>query len=192
MRKFAALLALLLPLAGLAALWGWSNYRSRQGNDWTVPIAGYDPRDLLRGHYIEFTYDWPVNEEISEGLLNEFCIEGAPPAIERITRIEGGSGIGAGDACTYYARADDDSYYRYDGLRRGRLYIPQTRATDLENKLRDRNLQGYIRVRQREDGKITPLEITFEPITEEQRAARENRETGAIEPVTPIDAERGE
>jgi uncharacterized membrane-anchored protein len=24
-----------------------------------VAVTGYDPRDLLRGHYVRFTYVWP-------------------------------------------------------------------------------------------------------------------------------------
>ena len=61
--RAARLAAFALPLAGLAALWGWSDHLSRQGTDWLVPVAGYDPRDLLRGHYVQFAYDWPGLED---------------------------------------------------------------------------------------------------------------------------------
>ena len=57
---------LVVPLAGLAALWAQSETLSREGTDWEVPVQGYDPRDLLRGHYVEFQYDWPVRREEGE------------------------------------------------------------------------------------------------------------------------------
>ena len=40
--------ALVLPLLGLAGTWTWTHVRAQQGTEWDVPIAGYDPRALLR------------------------------------------------------------------------------------------------------------------------------------------------
>ena len=64
MMRIANYLTLVLPILGLGGLWGWSDFKAEQGTDWLVPIAGYDPRDLLRGHYIQYSYDWPgIDEE---------------------------------------------------------------------------------------------------------------------------------
>ena len=92
-----AFFLLLLPVAGLAALWWQSEDLSRQGTDWEVPIQGSDPRDLLRGHYVEFRYDWPIRSEdadvdadgaqATEGAfrpmpqINHLCLIGDPPVI---------------------------------------------------------------------------------------------------------------
>ena len=54
MTRAARLIAAILPVAGLAGLWAISANTYRQGTEWEVPIQGYDPRDLLRGHYVEF------------------------------------------------------------------------------------------------------------------------------------------
>lgn len=53
-------LALLVPLAGLAA--GIiRNERALAGaSEWRIPVAGYDPRDPLHGHYVHFRYLWQV------------------------------------------------------------------------------------------------------------------------------------
>ncbi|MEO0699811.1 MAG: GDYXXLXY domain-containing protein, partial [Pseudomonadota bacterium] len=59
-----ALFLVALPFAGLAALWWQSDTLSRQGTDWEVEIEGYDPRDLLRGHYVEFQYAWPIRRKV--------------------------------------------------------------------------------------------------------------------------------
>lgn len=178
MGRTSRILALVLPVAGLAALWGWSDYRSRQGTDWFVPVAGYDPRDLLRGHYVEFTYDWPGELDESDAFVAQFCIEGTPPAVERIVVADDI------ERCAHPARASGGDIYGFEGLRRGRLYIAQTRSSELQAQLADPDLRGIVRIRQREDGLITPLEITFRPLTAEERAAREQpRETAPPPPI---------
>jgi len=161
MMRIANYLILALPIIGLGGLWGWSDFKSEQGTDWLVPIQGYDPRDLLRGHYIQFSYDWPGIEEEELRFSDRFCIVGSAPQIERLEV--------AGDPrdCTNPARADYSDVYGENELIVGRIYVPQTQARDLEDQLRDANLQGYVLVRQRDDGKITPRELRLEPRAEE-------------------------
>ena len=157
MRAATRLAALVLPVAGLAALWGWSDLQSRQGTDWLVPIEGYDPRDLLRGHYIEYSYAWPGIAEDQLHMSGRFCIRGSAPEIEELIVAEPGT------ACDHPVRADYDGVYGEFGLQRGRLYVPQTQASELQDKLRDPNLRGFVLIRQRADGNITPRELRFEP-----------------------------
>jgi len=47
----------------------------------TLPIRGYDPRDLLRGHYLQYTVDYglntqlPIDEDaINRPLAPEYCV----------------------------------------------------------------------------------------------------------------------
>lgn len=51
-------LFLLIPFIGLCS---WAMYYVhfvRNAPEVTLPITGYDPRNLLSGHYIEFRIDW--------------------------------------------------------------------------------------------------------------------------------------
>jgi hypothetical protein len=150
-------LALVLPLLGLAATWGFTHVRAQQGTEWDVPIGGYDPRDLLRGHYVVYSYDWPGLEG-SEALRfeSELCIHGTAPAIERVSRE-------AGADCPNPVRADPYGEDRSSGLAAGRLYVSQEQGAQLEKQLADPGLQGMVRFRLRDDGRITPLRITFRP-----------------------------
>lgn len=50
------LIAVLVPVLGLAALVGRAEYASSHGPVWTIPIEGYDPRDILHGRYLEYRY----------------------------------------------------------------------------------------------------------------------------------------
>lgn len=159
------LLALILPLAGFAALWGWTHHRAQQGTDWDVPVQGYDPRDLLRGHYITFQFDWPglAQADLPASGWGELCLVGKAPVIDRVF-------VPAGQSCPNYVRADDMGSYYPTGLVTGLLYVPQDKAAGLEEKLRDPGLQGVIRFRLRDDGHVTPLSISFRPRPAESAA----------------------
>jgi hypothetical protein len=174
--RAARLAAFALPLAGLAALWGWSDYLSRQGTDWLVPVAGYDPRDLLRGHYVQFSYDWPGLDDtgLAADVLADLCLHGTAPRLERVSRPASGS------RCAHLARAADADRSYPTGLLSGRVYIAQTQSDELTRKLGDPDLRGFVVLRQREDGTITPRELRFRPLTEAERSARE-AETTSVE-----------
>ncbi|AGH99076.1 GDYXXLXY domain-containing protein [Micavibrio aeruginosavorus] len=58
MRKIILIVVLLLPLLVPGLLWVKAATDQTAGPIWTVKIAGYDPRDLLHGRYIQFRYDW--------------------------------------------------------------------------------------------------------------------------------------
>jgi hypothetical protein len=175
----ARLAASLLPLVGLAVLWGWSDYRSRQGTEWEVPIQGYDPRDFLRGHYVEFAYDWPGLEENAFIGPEALCLEGVAPQLDRVTLPAKGAG-----PCAHPLVAEEGGVYGVGALSRGRLYVGQNRAAALEEELRNRDQRGMVTIRQREDGSFTPVAIRFRPITAAETAARDAAfET--IEPTAP-------
>lgn len=170
MRRAARLAALVLPLAGLAGLWGWSHHLSRQGDEWEVPIMGYDPRDILRGHYVEFTYDWPgLDAADFSAPLSALCLSGTAPVIERAARASAAELA----TCAHPVRGPSEGIYGRESLRRGRLYAGQVRARELDKALRDQSQRAFVRFRLRPDGTIMPLDIVLrarEP--DETRAAR--------------------
>ena len=58
MKKPLLAIALSLPLVCLI---GWTLFLAvlrNQGTDVKVAVTGYDPRDLLSGHYIAYQIDW--------------------------------------------------------------------------------------------------------------------------------------
>ena len=162
-------LALLLPIFGLALIWLLTERQSHQGTEWDVPIAGYDPRDLLRGHYVQFQYDWPMMQEddipIWSGSGSNLCIVGTSPHIQRVvTRdlFRPAAGASAPD-CDAVAKVNPWSEEGNDGLVRDRIYVPQQAAREYQAKLADPGLQGIVRIRIRNSGFITPLSLAFQP-----------------------------
>lgn len=158
-RSLVRLMALVLPLIGLGGTWLWAHIRAQQGTEWDVPVSGYDPRDLLRGHYIVYRYDWPRLEAQGDmAFVRELCLIGNAPVIVRVTVTDWRAG-----PCRNPVRASGTDMRRGGSLAGGILYVPQQEAARLERKLADPQQQGIVRIRVRGDGYITPLRITFRP-----------------------------
>jgi hypothetical protein len=158
-------LALLLPLIGLGGLWGWTHQRSLQGTVWEVPVRGYDPADLLRGHYIRYSYDWPgLPEHVNVDGVDRLCITGAAPNIQSVSAPDYAE-HGPEKTCTNIVRAQAETQQDINGLRTGILYVSQDRAKALEKQLADTKLQGILRIRVRDDGLVIPIDIRFRQLT---------------------------
>ncbi|SHN58964.1 GDYXXLXY domain-containing protein [Erythrobacter sanguineus] len=187
MSRLLRLAAVLIPALGLAGLWGMSDHTYRQGTEWEVPIMGYDPRDILRGHYVEFTYDWP-REGAAEGRLAYLCLFGDPPRLDRAVPAESEADLAD---CAHPAKADPNHIYGMSSLERGRLYLDQNRARVLDKQLRNRDQRGIVTIRQREDGSFTPIAIHFRPHTPEERAGRDMPEQRPFTPPPIMDTPSG-
>ena len=189
MNAAARIIALVVPVIGLGALWALSDYESRQGTEWDVEIRGYDPRDLLRGHYVEFTYDWDgiePEEQIerefgSRPPLDRFCLTGMPPGPPVVSEVNGDIGD-----CEYPVEVDWDGVYGDQSLERGRLYVGQERALAIQETMRDRDQRAIVRVRLGENRRLTPLDITFRPLTAQELA---ERDAELVEPAEAVELE---
>jgi len=181
MIRYARLAAAILPLLGLGTLWAQSDRTYNTGTEWEVPIAGYDPRDYLRGHYVEFSYDWPGVDEFRNPPPGALCLDGEAPNLARVTPTT------ADAPCGYYwVRSDGSGVYGWDGLTRGRLYIGQQRAEALQEQLRNRDQRGIVTIRQREDGSFTPVSIRFRPLTPAEIAERDAPPEAPLSPFDPL------
>lgn len=141
-KKKIGLAFLALPFLAMMLMIG-TNMRHLGHQEYRLAIEGYDPRDLLKGHYLIFRYKWPAD------MVDMFadhtyprtaqvcaCMAGPPEtpqvrfdacesahprqkACERAVKISAGAGFGG------YQPADD--------LRR--YFIPEAHAPRLERML---------------------------------------------------------
>lgn len=150
--------SLMLPLALLAAVWGHTSWQAQQGEEWLIPIRGYDPRDLLRGHYVQYSYDWPGGQVEGTGTSLSYasglCIEGRAPDIVKVRAYPL---VG----CAIIVRATAGSRREVRGLETGILYVSQPRAIALSKQLADPKLRGFVRVKIRPDGVMRPVDLAF-------------------------------
>lgn len=69
MRKAMLILAILLPFIFMVGFMARSEYQIRHGTLWEIDIQGYDPRDILKGHYIDYRYRWNWDNKKLENFM---------------------------------------------------------------------------------------------------------------------------
>ena len=141
--------AVLFPILGLLALIGRAELNLRAGREWHLPITGYDPRDLLSGHYLRYRYDlaWDPPDACgdAQGAIAPACCvclapqEGSKEPLFRNVRCD------ATARCLSWAPGASLAGPQ-------RFFVPEDRARDLEDALRTR--RAAIRARVTDDGVV--------------------------------------
>lgn len=129
--KIAGLIALAIPFAAMIFMVA-TNVNKRSDNEYRFAIDGYDPRDLLRGHYLTFRYVWPEGaEENATGEQNCACIMGTPDDFTvQFKQCERKDSL---QECSAHLRLQKD-LQPFDNSRR--FYIPEDRAKFIEDMFR--------------------------------------------------------
>ncbi len=124
------MVSLLLPIAVLIANALWHEWARHQGQEVTIPISGFDPRDLLSGHFLTYQLQYGTSNTDCrpEGATAMMCLQPSP-----LLHIN-----------TQAKPADCDLYIRGQcgGLGRftaniERFYIPEEYAPVLDRKVRE-------------------------------------------------------
>ncbi len=156
-RRWLSLL-LLPPLLGPLLLLAYQLQIESQAERWVVPIAGFDPRDPLRGHYLRFRYEWlwqTPDATLAEPIPGCLCLSrhaawtaAVPLAAARPTPCEDPAPTCAAvltQPTTIWLdrRCADGSakparhrHVNYD-LRKSRIYIAEAKAAEWEDRARD-------------------------------------------------------
>jgi hypothetical protein len=168
MSRRVVLVAVVLPVLAIALGIVRAELLLRRAPDFVLEMDGYDPRDLLRGHYLQFTL------RVDPLAEREPC-----DAAERgrccvcLTRAGPGVLSAAARSSCATARAACDGALPLEMLARSyRFYVPEKRALELERQARDAvargaahaafalDADGVVRVREvRIDGTAIPGSI---------------------------------
>ncbi len=177
MKRALVTAALALPLAGLAGNIALNEIRLTDATVWEIPVSGYDPRDILRGNYIEFQYDWQVSGDPApcDGGDCQLCFMDAPPDGSRVEIRAAGMKCEHAvdpDASALHlrrirSRAAEPGSSAQDATMTatGRYFVPETAAPGLEASLRDGPMA--MRARLTCAGRLMNEELI--PITETDR-----------------------
>ncbi len=151
----AVVAALALPVLALAALVGEQEQVRAGATILNVPVRGYDPRDLLQGRYIngQLDFDWqsePGTPGRTGPIAGAVCVLASDTPKPRVRFLAGwkkGVGVDADCRLTIAGRAWQggggvSARFAPTALDDGRgglkLFVPETRATELEETLRKR------------------------------------------------------
>ncbi len=127
--------ALLFPVICLAMLCTYKAVRREMGTDVVIPVTGYDPRDLLSGHYLTYRLDLDpaICEYESRTVGRYVCI-----------RNNADGTVSSRIAVSYDDREGCDALIQGE-CRAGRFlagverfYIPEEHSRDLDRLVRGR------------------------------------------------------
>jgi uncharacterized membrane-anchored protein len=154
--KTGLVLALLLPIVVLAGN-AWLQHQQRTGGEVVIfPIEGFDPRDLLSGHYLIYRIDYGIADNSdcpASDITASLCL-----APER--RIYPADELP--ETCTQFIRGDCDAQAHFiSGLER--FYIPEQYAEVLDEKVRDNQGKLVVSVDKSGNAGITDLLINDLP-----------------------------
>ncbi len=151
-RKLIAVLV--FPIVALMFLAGYKSYLVNTGSEVILPITGYDPRDLLSGHYLTYQVDYGV-EEICNGrgkMLREgyVCLNPKKFSFSPINN------------CQQMIKGICKRRNRLDaGIER--YYIPEDQAKDLDRKVRSGKASIVVSVHPSGTAQIKDLLIDGKP-----------------------------
>jgi hypothetical protein len=167
----AVIAALALPVLALAALVGDQERRVMGAPVLNVPLVGFDPRDLLYGHYLlaQFAWDWerePAASSAYDGIDGGACVlaDVPKPRLRFLAGWTAGDDVDAACKMVMAGRGwprDGRQPPRFtpDNLDRGgggvRFYIPENRGSELEQLIRDRPGALTADLAVRADGRVT-------------------------------------
>ena len=126
------IVAILIPFAALGA---WLYQMEKiviTGTELEFPVTGYDPRDLLAGHYLTYRINYGETKicEGDAGTVKCVCLSAlSPSGYSSATSVNNCEAVGAGD-CTLFIRGTCGSFDRFEaGIER--INFPENLANRL-------------------------------------------------------------
>lgn len=138
MKRRWTLLAVVIPVLGLLALVGRAEYATRHGLVWAIPIEGYDPRDLLHGHYLLYRYRFQWEGIDTCGDQGSIDRAPVPGCCLCLTRTSGGYDPRVRQVRCDEAATCDGTLLADPMAGPQQFFVPEDRALDLESALRQR------------------------------------------------------
>lgn len=174
-RNKIILMAVALPFIVLCLLVVRAEYNIRTGEQWNFEITGYDPRDLLRGHYLRFNlkYNWQDNKNNCNS--RQDCCLCLTKNLSPYPDVHKTACDTARQLCDGYMLMDKESILN-------RFYIPEDSAQTAERLLRDARSQqqAYLSVSINKKGQpaIIDLFINDQSIIEILKISQDDQSDG--------------
>jgi len=129
--RWGVIACVALPVLGLLFGIVRPELQLARSEEWVLSVRGYDPRDLLRGRYIEYRLD------LKEAPSSHSCPDEDPECCLCLTRVSAQAPPQVRRESCAMARACD-GLLRTDSLSSlQRFYVPEAHAAEAERRLRD-------------------------------------------------------
>ncbi len=152
---------LAIPFFAMLVMIGM-NMRNISYQEYRIAIEGYDPRDLLKGHYLIFRYKWPADVE-KKTAYECACLAG-DPLVPVVTFGACPQAKTAPADCRAFIRLAEsgDHSQPYESARR--FFIPEAHAGRLENMLRSGKHDFAVGVVPQDNGMVQLKELYIDGV----------------------------
>ena len=148
----------LIPIMGICLFLSHAHYQASTGLVYRVKIKGYDPRDLLHGHYLRYTFDFATESLAHKHIYlpkAKYCFIHLQTSEHRIEIMPYSDKLAKCSSVINYSKLSEN--YKY--------FIPEIYASDLEKKLRDRKIKATVDliINQNNDFTVGQLYLNDQP-----------------------------
>ncbi len=136
MKNKLLLVSLIFPITALLGLTVYKQNILASGLEYKVVIEGYDPRDLISGHYLLFRYKFDIPNLCTDSNYGQpinICLADQTVSYDINTNCPA-TLVGFCDGARFTTGHE-------------RFYIPQERGLELEQKIRDGKAEVVLSVR---------------------------------------------
>ena len=141
----------LLPLVGILSFLAHTQFQTTTGLKYRMNIRGYDPRDLLKGRYLRYQFDFEDRVK-GTNMYNRYCFIHRSPIDYEIIRINKGDST---EQCSSVMQATKLKS-------RQKYFIPEAYAKQLEKKLRDRQVKTTVDLIIHNNGSFSVGQLYFD------------------------------
>ena len=173
MKNTRLIISLAIPILAILLSIGKSEYQVRSGEEWIFEIGGYDPRDLLKGHYLTYRILFDRDEKEKKFCDKNDGISDCCLCLQRETSKVKTM------RCETAAKLCDGMINEKFLPRLRKFYIPENRGKSLENLVRSRKAEILLSIHPSGDPNVKELLIDGEPWKqavqkEDAKAGKEN------------------
>lgn len=173
MRKIKLIVSIVFPLCVLFGLVLKTEIDIKQGKRLKLAIEGYDPRDLLRGHYINFRYQWDFDEEKTQKFIDinkDYHIKDVYICIPSNRKVYPVVELDDNENCemrVFGKFKTNKSLPRYDfALGIEKYYVPEKFSKTLEDELRSK--KGEVELVVNSQGRAVIIDFLIDGISWEK------------------------
>ncbi|EIJ36377.1 GDYXXLXY domain-containing protein [Thiothrix nivea] len=153
-KRILLIVALALPILSLGLNAYLKSAQRANGEEVVLPITGFDPRDLLSGHYLQYRVDYGVENGCGEHRTE------ASVCLRPMRGIYPQGSLPQDCGLFIRGRCDSSADFLADIER---FYIPEEYAQSLEDKVRDRKGELVLSVDRQGNAAIRDLLIEGKP-----------------------------
>jgi len=134
MKKYLLLAAVVFPIVVLLGLMFSKQARLAQGSQVILPIEGFDPRDLLSGHYLTYRINYGGSADCSRGQKLYACLYKESGTEERYRARFISQDDSEDSDCTLFIAGRCENGRFAAGIEK--FYIPEQHAAPLDRAVR--------------------------------------------------------